>query len=802
MDTSDDLNEEQRGPVYAPMDAHIRIVACPGSGKSRCLSARVRHLLSSGVATDAIKVVTFSRQAAAEISRRLPDDVDVQTIHAMARKYEVCSQQYVGSGVGCLFGVNGDGRKMSLDDKSSVEGPFVSVDEHVYRFKRLLESPEGVTRVAALGVPDYLLVDEFQDLDSLQYSIVKMLCELFRCRLFAVGDKNQNIYGFRKSSSKYLDRVPELPHHRCYAFTLTKNYRSTPAIVALCNHIRPDRPREQNSHAASPEMESARVGALKPRVVCFKAKRHEVDWVLGFVMDLLLHGGHRSSDVAVVCRTQKDCYAFCHKFVERGVTTRVLLGDDVTFASTEGLSVCTMHGSKGLEWKAVVLVGCSDFYNRCLLTGEDVVQEENLFYVASTRAKDLLIFTSPAKCMTRLLSEVPRSLYDVVDDPPGHTIRPLFLSFGKSPFVRSSRSVTHFVNHASGEVYASLKESGIIPEVFPGASLVRVHAPFSPSWGADNALLFSSLIERVIYMQVNEACRARIISAGGDPEAVRRMRSMDSHANACFMYVTEDKLNLASAVSEEFGLPQNYVRVCDDSTVPAYVKIGEALYSQKDPYKVFFDIRVGRIRTSYKRYIRNEVDYNTEEGLKSVLDVALCSFLAYPPARTHLLFRKEEIECGVLGGLFRKTKGLVEEFVAGACESGPRKRKRDAVAPPEAADSSFFMDALGVGFDVNLSSQSLHGVADLIFGTTIVDIKCSLDSKHNSNVQMAWVLQLLIYAALAGRKGIRVEHIAIYNPLRGLFWKAPISHWGSQAELLDAVLYHLAGDVGITASVE
>lgn len=812
MDIS--LNDEQRAAVTAPKDAHIRIVACPGSGKSRCLVARVDFLLSNDVPPENIKVVTFSRQAVADISKRVVPEVDVQTIHAMARRYELaCFSQDPATVLGCLLSTGGEEAASHIKSQDDFEvegasGPFVSVDEHIYRFKRMLENEEGLKRVKALGVPEFLLVDEFQDLCALQFAIVQLLAQRFRTRVFAVGDKNQNIYGFRKSSSAFLDSIHTLPHFECLSFHLTLNYRSTPALVLCCNSLRPDLLSDGKTLF---QMTSARNGTVRPVVAAFSSKNREMEWVLDRILTGIFMGGQRACNIAVISRTQKECFAYCHKLVERGVPARMLLGDSAAEApnALNCVSVCTMHGSKGLEWDSVIVTGCSDFYNRMLMTAEDLRQERNLFYVAATRAKNSLCFTSPARQLTRLLSKVPRDYYDcLLPDPKKGILTPVFVNTGTDPFVRSSRSVTHFVYHAGGEVYAGLKEAGLVSETYPDATLLRVHAPHSnPAGGQDNACLYATLIERVIYRQMDLVCRKSLIKMGAPEDKVWAMKSMDNHANACFMYVVdpassgntpqEELQRMAKAVADRYNLSPDLVKVCDESAVPAYVKARDVLYGPRDPYRTFFDARMDRIRASYGRYVLNRADYCTKEGLQDIFDVSLCAHLAYAPAKTHLLFSKEEFDYGAYAGLFHHTLATVAGFFekSSALSVGPD------INVPEVAHTDFYLNALGVGFDVDLSVSGLYGVADIIVNTTIVEIKCSVDSRHSAGIQMPWILQLMIYAALARRKGLKIDSIAVYNPLRGLFWMAPIGHWTKHNELLDAVIVHLSGDVGAVNAI-
>lgn len=82
---------------------------------------------------------------------------------------------------------------------------------------------------------EYIMVDEFQDIDEPQYTLMKVLCDYHK-NLFIVGDPDQTIYTWRGASIRYILNFPEeFPHTR--TITLLKNYRSTPQIVAACNSL-------------------------------------------------------------------------------------------------------------------------------------------------------------------------------------------------------------------------------------------------------------------------------------------------------------------------------------------------------------------------------------------------------------------------------------------------------------------------------------------------------------------------------------------------------------------------------------
>ena len=82
---------------------------------------------------------------------------------------------------------------------------------------------------------EYIMVDEFQDIDPLQYKLLKVLCAHHR-NLFVVGDPDQTIYTWRGADVRFLLDFPrEFPGTR--TVTMNRNYRSTPEIIAAANSL-------------------------------------------------------------------------------------------------------------------------------------------------------------------------------------------------------------------------------------------------------------------------------------------------------------------------------------------------------------------------------------------------------------------------------------------------------------------------------------------------------------------------------------------------------------------------------------
>lgn len=118
---------------------------------------------------------------------------------------------------------------------------------------------------------EYVMIDEFQDIDQLQYDLMEVLCG-YHGNLFVVGDPDQTIYTWRGASVKFLmdfDKV--FPGTR--TVLMTENYRSTPQILAAANALI-----AKNGHRIAKELTATRPSGAP--VLCHLAETQEAEAVL------------------------------------------------------------------------------------------------------------------------------------------------------------------------------------------------------------------------------------------------------------------------------------------------------------------------------------------------------------------------------------------------------------------------------------------------------------------------------------------------------------------------------------------
>ncbi len=141
---------------------------------------------------------------------------------------------------------------------------------------------------------EYIMIDEFQDIDSLQYELMTVLCG-YHGNLFIVGDPDQTIYTWRGANVKYLlDFDKQFPSVK--TILMLKNYRSTPQILTAANSLI-DKNRYRIKKELLPILPDG-----GPAVFHFaKSAEEEAQWIAARIRDLR-QSGTAYGDMAVLYR--------------------------------------------------------------------------------------------------------------------------------------------------------------------------------------------------------------------------------------------------------------------------------------------------------------------------------------------------------------------------------------------------------------------------------------------------------------------------------------------------------------------
>ncbi len=163
----------------------------------------------------------------------------------------------------------------------------------------------------------YVLVDEFQDTNPVQFEIVRRLTASHR-NLVVVGDDDQSIYRFRGAHLQNILKFHEyFPDAR--SIVLTRNYRSTREILNVARRlILINRDRLETRLGISKELGSGKTGPA-PRIKELPTEAEEAAWVAREIRSAVDAGARRCRDFAVLVRSNKNAEPFLRALDEQGV---------------------------------------------------------------------------------------------------------------------------------------------------------------------------------------------------------------------------------------------------------------------------------------------------------------------------------------------------------------------------------------------------------------------------------------------------------------------------------------------------
>ncbi|MBQ6551623.1 MAG: ATP-dependent helicase [Lachnospiraceae bacterium] len=341
------LNETQAAAALHH-EGPALVLAGPGTGKTAVITARVSALTEKyGVPPSEILVITFTRAAALEMESRYREQAEGRgvtfgTFHSIFFRilreryhYEAgdilregarlrllseivtrlypnvpCEQGFLQELLSEISLVKNNGTDLAKYKSKNGRVHFQTVlaryDEAVRRSRKLdFDDMLVLTKRLLQTEPDvlreyqdkfrFIMVDEFQDINRLQYDVVRMLAEPER-NLFIVGDDDQSIYEFRGAAPEIMLSFPK-DYPGTKIFRLMRNYRSVPEIVRVSgNLIRHNRERYEKK--LEPE-KKASGKILYERV---KTDKEESSAVLQAIREAV-KAGVPYDDIAVLFRT-------------------------------------------------------------------------------------------------------------------------------------------------------------------------------------------------------------------------------------------------------------------------------------------------------------------------------------------------------------------------------------------------------------------------------------------------------------------------------------------------------------------
>ena len=164
-------------------------------------------------------------------------------------------------------------------------------------YRMLKERPELLQELQMRYL--YVMVDEFQDTNALQYELVKMVAHP-QHNLMVVGDDDQTIYSFNGARSEFILEFEKL-YPGARVITLDINYRSGPAIVGLGNGII-----KHNTRRRSKTLQAAKGSGSQPRYMRPQTADEEAEQMIEHILNEVSSGKREYSDFAMLYRASSS----------------------------------------------------------------------------------------------------------------------------------------------------------------------------------------------------------------------------------------------------------------------------------------------------------------------------------------------------------------------------------------------------------------------------------------------------------------------------------------------------------------
>lgn len=374
MEYLDKLNEMQK-KATTHMDGPCLVMAGAGSGKTKVLTSRIAYLMEQGIPDYNILAITFTNKAAKEMRERVnlvkeAPKAFIGTFHSFGLK--IIRENFLLLGLSRNFTIidsddqvsiikrilkekNIDSKKISPNFIRSrigfLKNEMVSFEEmrktmntsidkiviEVYQeYEKVLEKSNAVDFDDLLLKPvklfmendeilnnyqdhyPYILIDEYQDTNPVQYKLSKLLAGKFQ-NIFVVGDMNQSIYSFRQADYRNIINF-EHDFEPVEVIKLEQNYRSTQIILDAANSVIANNKEKKDMKLWSDRKDGALINYMRAY-----DENHEIKLVISEINELLPKYKNYNS-FAILYRTNAQSRAIEENLIANGVPYRIFGG--------------------------------------------------------------------------------------------------------------------------------------------------------------------------------------------------------------------------------------------------------------------------------------------------------------------------------------------------------------------------------------------------------------------------------------------------------------------------------------------
>lgn len=368
------LNDKQKEAVMH-IDGPCLVLAGAGSGKTKVLTERIVNLINNGVSPYNILAITFTNKAAREMRERVYNSIEEEANKIFIGTFHSLGLKIVRENAS-VIGYSNNVTILDRDDVNTLIKRFMkelNLDTEHYPVKSILNkisfakneglSPEEFDKFAKapldmaackvykmyesalkrsnsvdfddlLILPlrifkkdksvlekyqehfKYILVDEYQDTNMVQYDMCKLLASKYR-NLFVVGDMDQSIYSFRFAN--YMNVINfEKDNKDAKVIVLDENYRSTNNILNAANDVI-----KNNKERKEKNLWSSKGDGDKIKYIRCDNELEEASTVVRLTKELL-DKGEKPSEIAVLYRTNGQSRVFEEAFLKENIPFKIV----------------------------------------------------------------------------------------------------------------------------------------------------------------------------------------------------------------------------------------------------------------------------------------------------------------------------------------------------------------------------------------------------------------------------------------------------------------------------------------------
>lgn len=368
------LNDKQKEAVMH-VDGPCLVLAGAGSGKTKVLTERIVNLINNGVSPFNILAITFTNKAAREMRERVYNSIEEEANKIFIGTFHSLGLKIVRENAS-VIGYSNNVTILDRDDVNTLIKRFMkelNLDTEHYPVKSILNkisfakneglSPDELDKFAKapldmasckvykmyesalkrsnsvdfddlLILPlrifkkdksvlekyqehfKYILVDEYQDTNMVQYDMCKLLASKYR-NLFVVGDIDQSIYSFRFAN--YMNVINfEKDNKDAKVIVLDENYRSTNNILNAANDVI-----KNNKERKEKNLWSSKGDGDKIKYIRCDNEQEEASTVVRLTKELL-DKGEKPSEIAVLYRTNGQSRVFEEAFLKENIPFKIV----------------------------------------------------------------------------------------------------------------------------------------------------------------------------------------------------------------------------------------------------------------------------------------------------------------------------------------------------------------------------------------------------------------------------------------------------------------------------------------------